>query len=181
MLPPTDEPPGAEDPLPDLYYYASSPSPLGELWLAATQHGICGLWIGLTEEGLLSRVAGNTHAVLLRDAGRFAEAFRQLGEYLTGGRRSFHLDLDLRRDSTFQRRVWATTEHIPYGEVRTYGQIARAISSPGAARAVGRALGDNPVPIIIPCHRVVRTDGSLGGYGQGPEIKRALLALEGQA
>ncbi len=162
-------------------HYTSVSSPLGELWLAATPQGICRLSYGpavprwvvlLREENSLAPSAD--HRLL-------SEAREQLAEYFEGSRRSFELPLDLSCGSSFQRRVWEATSHIPYGQVRSYGQIARALASAGSARAVGRALGRNPVPIIVPCHRVTRTDGTLGGYSGGPHIKRALLAIEGCA
>lgn len=103
---------------------------------------------------------------------------RQLSEYLAGRRQVF--DLPLRPAGTpFQRRVWAALTAIPWGETRTYGQIARAIGAPNAARAVGQANHRNPIPIFIPCHRVIGAGGALTGYGGGLELKRILLELEG--
>ncbi|MFN3763308.1 MAG: methylated-DNA--[protein]-cysteine S-methyltransferase, partial [Anaerolineae bacterium] len=90
----------------------------------------------------------------------------------------FDLPLDL-RGTPFQRRVWEELRRVPYGQTVAYGELARRVGRPGAARAVGRAVGANPVPIIVPCHRVVGADGSLVGYGGGLEIKAALLRLEG--
>lgn len=164
---------------PPALYYASTDSPFGDLWLAATQRGICRLCFGLTEEGWLEALVHQTDAAPHRDDGRLVEACQQIAQYFAGRRRSFDLQLDLRLGSAFQRRVWTATSHIPYGQVRTYAQMAQAIDAPGSARAVGRALGSNPVPIVIPCHRVLRADGSLGGYGAGQATKRALLRLEG--
>ena len=99
-------------------------------------------------------------------------------EYLAGARRSFDLPLDP-RGTSFQRRVWAALTAIPWGETRTYAQIAAAVGSPRAVRAVGQANHRNPIPILIPCHRVVGADGTLTGYGGGLELKRKLLELEG--
>ena len=108
------------------------------------------------------------------------EAERQLVEYFGGRRRRFDLPLDLAAVSEFDRRVLEVVRQIPFGGVLTYAEVARRIGSPKAARAVGNAVGRNPAPIVVPCHRVVRTDGTLGGYsGGGPEYKRRLLALEG--
>ena len=176
----TGDPRAGGDSLPRIYYTSVS-SPFGGLWLAATEVGICSLHFGPTDENWLKAVAHQTGTVACRDAGRFAEVCQQLAQYFAGSRRSFALTLDLRRGSAFQRRVWAATRRIPYGHVRTYGQIAAAIDAPRSARAVGRALHSNPVPIIVPCHRVLRADGTLGGYGAGPAMKRALLRLEGYA
>lgn len=104
-------------------------------------------------------------------------AIRQLTEYFAGGRRKFDLRLEL--DGTeFQRAVWQEVARIPYGETRSYGDIARAIGRPSACRAVGAANGRNPIPIVIPCHRVIGSDRRLTGFGGGLDIKEALLALE---
>jgi O-6-methylguanine DNA methyltransferase len=113
-----------------------------------------------------------------RDAKRCRDASKQLGEYFAGKRREF--DLELKPYGTeFQLRVWNALRAIPYGAVRNYGDIARAIGKPGAARAVGGAIGSNPLPIVIPCHRVIASDGTIGGYSGGLAIKHRLLALEG--
>ncbi|MBV8205877.1 MAG: methylated-DNA--[protein]-cysteine S-methyltransferase [Acidobacteria bacterium] len=107
------------------------------------------------------------------------EAVRgELSEYFAGKRREFSVPLDL-RGSEFQRRCWRELLRIPYGETRSYGDIARAIGSPRAFRAVGMANHDNPIAIIVPCHRVIASGGSLCGYGGGLDIKRKLLQLEG--
>ena len=112
-------------------------------------------------------------------AAPFAQVRRQLDEYFAGVRRSFDVAL-APRGTPFQRRVWRALLSIPYGETITYGELARRVGKPRAARAVGAANGANPIAIIIPCHRVVAA-GGIGGYGGGPEIKRELLALEGAA
>ena len=115
----------------------------------------------------------------LEVAGRRHDAFdRQLTEYLEGRRRVFELELDL-RGTEFQREVWAAVAAVPYGRTASYGDIAQLIGQPRASRAVGAANGANPVPIVIPCHRVIGVDGSLRGYGGGLPAKRRLLALEG--
>jgi methylated-DNA-[protein]-cysteine S-methyltransferase len=113
-----------------------------------------------------------------RDAKRCKDAATQLGEYFAGKRREFELAL-APVGTEFQLRVWNALRAIPYGAVRNYADIARAIGQPGAARAVGRANGCNPLPIVIPCHRVVASDGTIGGYSGGLAIKHRLLALEG--
>ena len=111
-----------------------------------------------------------------RRAGRLAPA--QLREYFAGTRRTFDLPL-APRGTAFQQRVWAALRAIPYGETCTYGELAAAIGSPSASRAVGMANHHNPIPIVIPCHRVIGANGTLTGYAGGLEIKRKLLALEG--
>lgn len=105
------------------------------------------------------------------------ELRRQLDEYLAGRRRTFELPLDP-RGSDFQRRVWSLLTAVPFGETRSYGDLARALGRPGAARAVGRANHDNPLGVVVPCHRVIGADGSLTGYAYGLDIKRRLLEHE---
>jgi methylated-DNA-[protein]-cysteine S-methyltransferase len=112
-----------------------------------------------------------------RDDTGFPDAVGQLEAYFAGECTEFHLELDL-VGTAFQRRVWAALLTIPYGETRSYGEIAAQIGSPGASRAVGLANGHNPIGIIVPCHRVIGTNGSLTGYGGGLDRKRVLLGLE---
>jgi methylated-DNA-[protein]-cysteine S-methyltransferase len=117
---------------------------------------------------------------IVEDAGRTAEARRQLAEYFAGERREFDLVL-APAGTPFERSVWDELKKIPFGETRSYGQIARALGRPDAARAVGRANGANPIPIVVPCHRVIGADGSLTGFGGGLDVKSRLLELEGLA
>jgi methylated-DNA-[protein]-cysteine S-methyltransferase len=112
------------------------------------------------------------------EAAPLPAARRQLGEYLAGLRRDFELPL-APRGTDFERRVWRALCAIPYGETRSYAQIAATIGNPAACRAVGRANGRNPLPIVVPCHRVIGSDGSLTGFGGGLDLKRFLLDLEG--
>jgi O-6-methylguanine DNA methyltransferase len=114
------------------------------------------------------------------DASSNAPAVAQLNEYFAGRRREFDLRLDL-RGTDFQRSVWRALLDIPYGETRSYGEVARAIGKPKAARAVGMANHENPVSIVVPCHRVIGHDGRLVGYGGGLDAKTALLKLEGSS
>lgn len=113
----------------------------------------------------------------IRDDTAFIDVAEQLADYFDGERTEFELDLEL-AGTEFQRRVWAALLTIPYGQTRSYGRLAAQIGSPTASRAVGLANGRNPISIIVPCHRVIGSDGSLTGYGGGIERKRALLALE---
>ncbi|MDX1442156.1 MAG: methylated-DNA--[protein]-cysteine S-methyltransferase [Gammaproteobacteria bacterium] len=106
-----------------------------------------------------------------------ATAAMQLQQYFSGERNSFDLPL-LASGSEFQKRVWTALQEIPFGETRSYKQLAEAIGDPAASRAVGSANGANPIPVIIPCHRVIAADGSLGGYSGGLEIKQRLLEIE---
>ena len=112
---------------------------------------------------------------------RFKELIKRLRAYFNGHKVSFPDELDLSGATPFQREVWQITRLIPYGETRSYGWLAKKIGKPGASRAIGQALGKNPLPIIIPCHRVICSNGKLGGYSGGLEIKRSLLHLEAVA
>ncbi len=111
------------------------------------------------------------------DGGAFDDAVRQLGEYFRGERQEFDIELDM-VGTDFQRTVWAALQTIPYGETRSYGEIAAQIGTPGASRAVGLANGHNPISIIVPCHRVIGANGNLTGYGGGLERKKLLLGME---
>lgn len=113
-----------------------------------------------------------------RDPDELEGAMEEILEYFAGERRSFDVAVDLTGLTPFQRSVLEATAEIPFGETVTYGQLARRLDKPNASRAVGSALGRNPVPIVVPCHRVVRSDGSLGGYTAGTGYKEQLLALE---
>ena len=119
-------------------------------------------------------------AEVVEDAPRTAEVRRQLAEYFAGERREFDLAL-APQGTPFERAVWGELLKIPFGETRTYGEIAETLGRPGAARAVGRANSANPIPIVVPCHRVIGSDGSLTGFGGGLDAKSRLLELEGLA
>lgn len=118
------------------------------------------------------------HAELDPAAPPLPEVRRQLDEYLSGKRRAFDLPMDL-AGTEFQRLCWEALQRIPFGETRTYGEMARSIGRPAAVRAVGRANHDNPIGVIVPCHRVIGADGTLTGYAGGLDMKRTLLELEG--
>lgn len=149
-------------------------SPLGELTLVAEGDGLTGLYF----EG--QRRRPSQEALGAREDNGFEEARRQLDEYFAGRRTRFDLRLAARGE-TFQQRVWKLLEEIPYGETRSYGQLARELGGPALAQAVGAANGRNPLCVIVPCHRVVGADGSLTGYAGGLERKRLLLDLEESA
>ena len=142
------------------------PSPVGELTLTEENGALTGLYFG-------ARPGGEEGPSPLLE-----EASRQLQAYFAGQRQAFSLPL-APRGTAFQLQVWQALQTIPYGEVRTYGEIARAIGKPKACRAVGMANGRNPLPVFIPCHRVIGTNGSITGYSGGLEKKRFLLRLEG--
>ncbi len=154
-------------------------SPLGPLYLARSRQGLCAIDFGVDEAAFLAGLDPRAHIEASPEA--LAAITAQLREYFAGKRRRFDAPLDMSRMSPFQRTVLQTALNIPAGTVWTYGQVARAIGRPQASRAVGQALGHNPIPIVIPCHRVIGSDGSLHGYGAGSgiESKRWLLQLEG--
>ena len=154
-------------------------SPVGRLLLAATEVGL--IRVAYDVEGhdqVLADLADRVSPRVLRAPNRVAAAAGQLDEYFAGRRRSFDLTLDLRLSAGFRRSVIDQLRRIDYGDTRSYAEIAAAAGSPRAVRAVGSACATNPVPVVVPCHRVVRTDGATGGYVGGAEAKRSLLALE---
>lgn len=160
--------------------YAETDSPIGTLLVAATDRGLVRVgWQNSDHEALLDRLAATVGPRVLELPARLDRVRRELDEYFAGRRRSFDLALDWRLTGGFTRAVLAETAAIPFGETRTYAELAAAVGSPRAFRAAGSALGANPLPIVVPCHRVLRTGGGIGGYGGGLEIKRALLEIEG--
>jgi len=155
-------------------------SRVGIIRVAATPSGVCRIALGKeTAEdffGWLERHVGHAPRKPERN-GIVTLALNQITEYLDGQRRDFDLPLDV-RGTDFQRRMWAAVAGIPYGQTRTYADIALAIGKPKAMRAVGAANGANPLPLVVPCHRVVGSDGCLTGYGGGLDVKRKLLEME---
>lgn len=158
--------------------YATADSPVGELVLAATADGLVTLSYD-GEDAAVEELARRVSPRVLRRPARLDAARRQLDEYFAGGRTSFDLPVDLRLTRGFGRAVLEAAATIPYGHVRTYTEVAAAAGRPAAARATGNALGANPVPIVVPCHRVVRSGGGFGGYTGGRHVKEHLLQLEG--
>ena len=154
-----------------LFCYRIS-SPVGPLFLAASTKGLVRLEFEAREQKL------NPKTIQLQESRKaLAPYLDQLNEYFAGQRRDFSLPLDL-RGTEFQLQCWRALLDIPYGETRSYGDLARAIGHPNAFRAVGMSNNRNPVAIVVPCHRVIAADGSLCGYGGGLDIKRKLLDLE---
>ena len=149
-------------------------SPLGTMLLAASNRGLAGVWFVGQRHGPDSRGWREQpgHPVL-------REAVAQLRAYFAGERSGFELPLDLQAGTAFQQSVWAALLAIPAGDTTSYAALARQLGKPQAARAIGAAVGRNPVSIIVPCHRVLGTGGSLTGYAGGLERKTALLQLEG--
>ncbi|NMM06315.1 methylated-DNA--[protein]-cysteine S-methyltransferase [Polaromonas sp.] len=154
-------------------------SPLGSIVIAATAKGLAGLWFAENQRYLPTAISGP--AAWPEDAEHplLQKVSQQLGEYFAGQRHHFDVALDLRCGTAFQQSVWQTLLAIAPGEVISYGEVSRRIGNPKAVRAVGGAVGHNPVSIIVPCHRVMGTNGALTGYGGGLKRKTALLRLEG--
>ena len=184
------QPPPLNLPRRDRVWYVRSDSPLGELILAATPEGLREIEFGwrtsdrefterLRHHGIdavrlprMDDASPDVRPILERAA-------RELAEYFGGRRSRFDVPLDWGAMPPFQRQVLEATAAVPFGHLETYGGIAKRIGKPGATRAVGNALGRNPIPVIVPCHRVIRSDATIGGYTGGLEVKERLLSLEG--
>jgi methylated-DNA-[protein]-cysteine S-methyltransferase len=147
--------------------------PLGPLLAVGDEHGLAALYLPSAKK------PATVQPDWVQDEAAFDEVRDQLREYFAGERAEFDLPLHP-RGSAFQQRVWAALARIPYGQTTSYGKIAATVGAPDAARAVGLANGQNPIPIIVPCHRVIGANGSLVGYGGGLDAKRWLLAHEAQ-
>lgn len=168
--------------------YRTLDTPIGNLLIAATDRGV--VRVAFASEGhdaVLDALATRLGSRILRMTstrgvgGELDAAARELDEYFAGHRTAFDLPLDLSLSTGFRRTVLGHLREIAYGSTESYAQVAEAAGSPRAVRAVGSACATNPLPVIVPCHRVLRSDGSLGGYLGGLEAKRALLALEAAA
>jgi methylated-DNA-[protein]-cysteine S-methyltransferase len=154
-------------------------SPVGDLLLAATPAGLVRVaYPNQDHDAVLAQLAGQVSPRVLRIPASLDAVARQLDEYFAGQRSAFDLSVDLRLAHGFRRRVLTVLSDIGYGHTMSYGQVAAVAGSPRAARAVGSACATNPVPIVIPCHRVIRGDGSAGPYAGGAGIKQALLSIE---
>jgi len=155
--------------------YATGDCPIGRLLVAATEHGICTIDVGDDDEALLAALRREfPKALLVRDekARRYLDG---VNRHLQGQEAKLPLDL---RGTDFQIKVWTALQRIPLGQTRSYSEVAMMVGEPRAVRAVANACASNPVPLIVPCHRVIRKDGSLGGYGLGLPRKKVLLATE---
>ena len=159
--------------------YELHDTPVGRLLIAVTDHGVCEIHYDADVEAEAERLARLFGNRVLCAARPTDEARRQLDEYFVGDRREFDLPVDLRPAREFGRMVLEELAQVPYGEVTTYGALAAKAGRPRAARAVGTVVNRNPVPIVLPCHRVVGSTGSLVGYAGGLDRKRTLLELEG--
>jgi methylated-DNA-[protein]-cysteine S-methyltransferase len=163
--------------------YATLDSPVGKLLVATTARGVVRIAYvdSADEDVVLAELAARVSPRVLAAPRRLDDTRRELDEYFAGRRPRFDFDLDWRLTQGFGRRVLKATAQIPYGAVSTYRGVATAAGSPRGSRAAGNALGSNPLPIIVPCHRVLHSNGGLGGYTGGIERKRVLLGVEGAA
>ncbi len=160
--------------------YGSMDSPVGELLVAVTDRGLVRVaFASEPSDEVLEDLAARVSPRVLRLPGRTDAARRELDEYFAGDRRRFDLPLDWSLVRGFAQGVLRATAGVPFGSVTTYRQMAEAAGSPRASRAAGNALGSNPIPIVVPCHRVLHSGGGLGGYAGGLDRKRFLLSLEG--
>ena len=160
-------------------YYDWLRTPVGLVFVSMSDRGICDVTFGESSvDGYLARVA-RWATQMERDRRAVAPALDEIESYFAGRRTRFSVPVDLRRTTPFTRRVLAATRTIPFGQVASYGDVARRIGSPRGSRAVGGALGRNPVPIVVPCHRVIAQARRLGGFTGGVAVKRALLRVEG--
>jgi methylated-DNA-[protein]-cysteine S-methyltransferase len=166
--------------------YAAVESPFGELLVAQTDRGVVRLVLPthrghpISHDEALAEIAGDVSPRVLESPKRLDRVRRELDSYFEGGLHDFEVPVDWRLAGPgFRSRALHAVARIPYGVTRTYGEIAKAAGNPRAFRAAGTACGQNPVPLIVPCHRVVQSGGGVGNYGGGPEMKRALLGMEG--
>jgi methylated-DNA-[protein]-cysteine S-methyltransferase len=159
--------------------YRTLDTPAGELLLAATDKGLVKIAFAVQDhDRVLQQLADGVSPRILNSPKRLDDTSRQIEEYFAGERTRFDLPLDWRLSKGFRREVLAHLQEIGYGHTESYAQVAAASGRPKAVRAVGTACATNPLPVVVPCHRVVRSDGSAGGYAGGAEAKRVLLTLE---
>jgi methylated-DNA-[protein]-cysteine S-methyltransferase len=159
--------------------YRTVDSPVGSLLLAATPLGLVRVaYASENHDAILAKLAAQVSPRVLHAPARLDPAARELDEYFAGRRRSFDVPLDFQLSHGFRRAVHLHLREIGYGRTESYAEVAAAAGSPAAVRAVGSACATNPLPVIVPCHRVVRSDGTLGGYVGGADAKRGLLTME---
>jgi methylated-DNA-[protein]-cysteine S-methyltransferase len=162
-------------------YYTGMEGPIGDLWMAMTDRGLMKVSFSQDEASFVTEIHQRTRAEVLPSSEKLGRIVAELREYFSGTRSRFDFAIDLSRVTPFQRRVLQAAANIPMGKVITYGELAGRIGQPQASRAVGQALGRNPIPVVIPCHRIIGGGGGIGGYTGGLHIKRKLLELEGVA
>jgi O-6-methylguanine DNA methyltransferase len=163
-----------------IFIGSTGPTSIGELWVAVSENGLVAVEFPTTQADFIIWLEKHRGGKVEFNPEKVREALAQLREYAAGERREFTLPIDWSVLSEFQRRALKVTAAIPYGETRTYKDIAVELGNPRAARAVGRAEATNPIPVVLPCHRVVGTDGKLHGYGGGAGLptKEQLLKME---
>jgi methylated-DNA-[protein]-cysteine S-methyltransferase len=158
-------------------YYSSCPSPIGLIWVASDKTGVCQVSIGGAEEEFLKELSGAGFQHARADQAFNRGVLQEIKAFFEGKVTRFSSPLHP-HGRPFEMRVWQELQRIPLGKTRSYEDIAKAIGNPRACRAVGGANGRNPIPLLIPCHRVIRKDGALGGFSSGTEIKQWLLDFE---
>lgn len=160
-----------------VYYASLGSSWLGKVFVASTAKGVCMVDFLTPEKNFLKELKERFPGEIVRDNRKNQKNLSQLKKYLEGKLQRFDCRLDM-KGTPFQKKVWSALARIPYGKTRSYQDIARAIGHPKAFRAVGNANGSNPIPLIIPCHRVIESNGGLGGFGHGLKVKKQLLDFE---
>ena len=159
-------------------YYSSFESPvLKKVFVASTNKGVCAVDFLTSKERFLKKLHQEFPGDIVRDDRKNQKVLTQLKKYLKGELKYFDCPLDM-RGTSFEKKVWSALKRIPYGKTRSYKDIAKTIGHPRAFRAVGNANGCNSIPLIVPCHRVIESNGGLGGFGHGLEVKKRLLDLE---
>ena len=159
-------------------YYSALETPLGRMWAAASERGLVQFDMTDDKEGFMRELKARINAEYVEDPSKFKQLRAELERYFSGEKLIFKGPFDM-RGTSFQVDVWKAIHSIPNGKLTSYGGIAKQIGRPKAVRAVGNAVGDNPMGLIVPCHRVVSSDGGIGGFSTGLEWKRKLLAQEG--
>ncbi len=160
-----------------VYYSFFDTSLLGKVFVASTERGVCMVDFLKSEKTFLKKLSDKFPGKLIRDDQKNRNVLDQLKKYLKGDLKRFDCKLDL-KGTSFQKKVWTALSRIPYGQTRSYKEVAQAIGHPKAFRAVGNSNGQNSIPLIIPCHRVIESNGGLGGFGHGVKVKRLLLDFE---
>jgi O-6-methylguanine DNA methyltransferase len=160
-----------------VFYSSLNSSLLGKVFVASTERGVCMVDFFISEKDFLKRLTKRFPGEIVRDDQKNRNVLNQLRKYLKGKLQRFDCKLDF-KGTPFQKKVWSALAKIPYGQTRSYKEISKAIGHPKAFRAVGNANGQNSIPLIIPCHRVIESNGGLGGFGHGIEVKRRLLNFE---
>ena len=162
-----------------IYFSSLKNTPIGEVWIAGSERGLVAVEWAEKRADLLAYLKRRLKFPVEENPKKVTNIAEQLYEYLEGKRQKFDFSIDWSFMRPFQRKALLATYEIPYGQTSTYGEIAESIGHPRAARAIGRAEATNPMPLVIPCHRVLGADGKLRGYGGGLDIKKWLLKMEG--